>query len=139
MIKQTIHIKAYDWLVYCYFDTSSDNANEILSLINDIGINDEQFHKAEKHLLNTNSNSGLTYTNTDKHTSVVVVSQTTSPAETLNTFTHELRHLVDDIALVANIPNKGEEIAYLTGNIALKLASNLLDVACHCPICSHKN
>lgn len=68
--------------------------------------------------------------------SVVVIGHATSVEETVNTFSHELRHLVDDIAAVCGITVSGEEVAYLTGDIALTLASSLLHIVCECPICS---
>ncbi len=137
MIKQKLYIDQYDWLIYCFFATTDENAREILSLIDYIGISDEQYERASQHLHRGVKNSGMTYSSPNQHISVMVISETTSSAETLNTFTHELRHLVDDICMACDIPNSGEQVAYLTGDIALALASNLLALACNCPVCSH--
>lgn len=139
MIKQKLYIDHYDWLVYCFFDTAEKDAPAILRLLDTIGINDEQYEQASAHLHSTERNNGMTYSHPKHNISIMVISETTSPAETLNTFTHELRHLVDDISRALRIEQNGEEVAYLTGDIALRLASHLLYLTCQCPMCSsHK-
>lgn len=54
-------------------------------------------------------------------------------AEFLDSFTHELRHLADDIATFLGINLRGEEVAYLTGDTTRDLA----EVVCRlgCPDC----
>ena len=136
MIKQKLFIDRYEWLVYCFFATTADDAPDILRLIDMVGINDEQYERASQLLHSPAKNIGMTYSHPDHHISVMVISETTTPAETLNTFSHELRHLADDIALANDIPPRGEQVAYLTGDIAMTLAANLLQIVCDCPICS---
>ncbi len=136
MIRQRIYVERYDWLVYCYFDCRADDADVILRILDEIGINDEQYARARSSLHRSVVNSGMTFSNIGKSVSVVVISHTSSPEQTLNTFSHELRHLADDIGLVNGIAVRGEEIAYLTGDIAMALASRLLEHVCECPICS---
>lgn len=137
MIKQKVYIDQHDWLVYCFFATRSSDAREILSLIDYVGIGEEQYGKAKRHLIKAEYNSGVTFSNLSKHTSVMVFSETTSAEQMVNTFAHELRHLADDIGMARGIPSSGEEIAYLTGDVAMVLAANLLEVVCNCPVCSH--
>lgn len=139
MIRQSIYIEEYDWLVYCYFATHSQDAPEILDMIDRIGISEDKYHQAEEHLFRSDYNSGITFSNIGKRASVMVFSHTSSARQMLNTFAHELRHLADDIALASNIPSRGEQVAYLTGDIAMTLAASLLQIVCDCPICSfHK-
>ena len=137
MTKNKIYIDRYDWTVYCFFDTKIKDATAVLERLDQVGIPDREYYDAAANLYSGEINSGLTYTNPDRRTSVIVISHTTSPEQTLNTFTHELRHLADDIAAVCDIPSHGEQVAYLTGDIAMTLAANLLHIACDCPICSH--
>ena len=72
----------------------------------------------------------MTYSSPELHESVLVIGQADSAEEVINTFSHELRHLVDDIAVVYDIVSGSEEVAYLTGNIALSLAAVLLQIVC---------
>lgn len=136
MIREQLYIEPYDWTVYAYMDAKSGNAEEILQQLEQIGISAAEFMKAERHLQKAVRNSGMTYSSGTKRESVVVIAHSTSEQETLNTFTHELRHLVDDIATASGIPSRGEEVAYLTGNISLGLAAGLLKTICECPVCS---
>lgn len=136
MIQQDVYIEREDWLVHCFLATNRDDTEPILSLLEDIGITPQQMMRAERHIYRATLNSGMTYSNPIKRKSVFVVAATTSDEEMVNTFSHELRHLVDDIAEANGIPTNGEHIAYLTGDIAMAIAANLLQLACHCPICS---
>lgn len=78
-------------------------------------------------------NGGFTYTNALMMCSCVFIGASTSGAEFLDSFTHELRHLADDIATYLGIDLRGERVAYLTGDTARDLA----DVICSlgCPNC----
>lgn len=136
MIRDEIIIEQFDWHVYVYMAAAKDDAQEILAKLDEIGIRASEYMRAERHLQRAVRDSGMTYSNPDARTSVVVISHATSVAETVNTFSHELRHLVDDIAAACGITVSGEEVAYLTGDIALTLASSLLHIVCECPICS---
>lgn len=48
----------------------------------------------------------------------------------LNSFEHELRHLVDDIADVLDIGIKGEDVAYLTGDLNALLFEDIHPFIC---------
>ena len=78
-------------------------------------------------------NTGFTYSNPSMRHSVVVIGKTTSGKEFLNTFVHEVRHLADDIAIANCIDLRGEDVAYLSGDIA----SSLFDIVGQflCPKC----
>lgn len=135
MIRQTINIKQYGWDVYVFMAATAADATEIIGVLDSIGISGEQFMRAERHLQRAVRDSGMTYSSGRTRESVMVISQSTSPEETINTFSHELRHLADDIAEALHIPNRGEEVAYLTGDVACALAGSLLYIACQCPKC----
>ena len=137
MIRDEIIIERYDWHVYVYMAASKDDATEILRKLESIGIDGQQYMRAERHLQKAfRDNTGMTYSNLDTRTTVMVIGRSTSEAETVNTFSHELRHLSDDLAEACRIPHHGEEIAYLTGDIACVLAGSLLRIVCDCPKCS---
>ena len=135
MIRQTINIEQYGWDVYVFMAATADDAPDIIKVLNDIGISAAQFMRAERHLQRAVHDSGMTYSSGRTRESVVVISQSSSPEQTINTFSHELRHLADDIANAIHLPNGGEEIAYLTGDIACALAGSLLHIICECPKC----
>lgn len=138
MIRDEILIEQYDWRVYVYLAATKDDAPEILRKLESIGIDGQQYMRAERHLQKAfHDNTGMTYSNLDTRTTVMVIGRSTSEAETVNTFSHELRHLGDDFAEACTIPHHGEEIAYLTGDIACVLAGSLLRIVCDCSKCSN--
>lgn len=136
MIRQELYVEPYDWTVYAFLGAKPKDAGIILSALDHIGINAAQYMRAERHLQRTFKDGGMNYSSQGNRKSVMVVGVSSSDQETLNTFSHELRHLVDDIATANNIPTIGEEVAYLTGNIALGLSACLLRIVCECPVCS---
>lgn len=137
MIRDEIIIERYDWRVYVYMAASKDDAPEILRKLESIGIDGQQYMRAERHLQKAfRDNTGMTYSNLDTRTTVMVIGRSTTEKEMVNTFSHELRHLSDDLAEACGIPHHGEEIAYLTGDIACVLAGSLLRIVCDCPKCS---
>lgn len=135
MIRQEINIERYGWDVYVFMAATMDDAPEILNELERIGISASEFMRAERHLQRAVMDSGMTYSSSRTRESVVVISRSTSPEQTINTFSHELRHLVDDITKALGIPKNGEEVAYLTGDIACALAGSLLHIVCQCPKC----
>lgn len=135
MIRQVVHIERYDWDVYFYMAATAEDSPEILAKLEEIGISAGEFMRAERHIERATRDSGMTYPSLEKRTSVVVVAHSTSAEQSINTFVHELRHLTDDIAIAEGIPSRGEEVAYLAGDVACLLAGTLLQVVCDCPTC----
>ena len=77
--------------------------------------------------------SGFTYSNPDIRRSVMVIGKTSSGPQFLNSFTHELRHLVDDIAKADGMEMSGEGVAYLSGDTAMAMADIVCRLSCdHC-------
>ena len=137
MIRQKIYIDRYDWIVHCFFAAKPTDATEILAKLVLLGINKEEFYRASEHLHSSDANGGMTYSSRIRRESVVVFGHASSSKEALNTFTHELRHLADDICSSSDIPCSGEPVAYLTGDISMQLAANLLHIVCECPLCKN--
>ncbi len=74
--------------------------------------------------------TGFTYSNKRNHESVMVVGLASSAKEEMNSIVHEIRHLVDDIASSYNLVPCGEDVAYLSGDIAMKMYENTKNLFC---------
>jgi len=74
-------------------------------------------HKSFR-LLTRGINSGFTYTNSDIHTSILVVNVSSSVDEYINTFNHEKNHVEMHICEEYDIDPYSEEAAYLSGELA---------------------
>ena len=64
---------------------------------------------------------GFTYTNPSKRTSIVGISATSSQEEFLNTIVHEAKHVQSHICAYYNVPEDGEQAAYLIGYIVQRM------------------
>lgn len=62
-------------------------------------------------------NTGFTYTDSKKKTSIVGISATSSRGELLNTIVHEAKHVQSDICAYYDVDESSEEAAYLIGYI----------------------
>ena len=97
------------WLCYFFF-RNSDLMSEQL---NRIGCSDKEINKANEIMQSLNS--GFTYTNMKEKTSVVGISVADSKEQWFNTLVHELKHIQSHICDYYDIPEHGEEAAYLIG------------------------
>ena len=64
---------------------------------------------------------GFTYTKPNKRLSIVGIAPTSSQAELLNTIVHEAKHVQSHICEYYNVPEDGEQAAYLIGYIVQKM------------------
>lgn len=63
----------------------------------------------------------------------MVIGLHSSPAQFLNSVEHEIRHLADDMASYFAMEPKGEEVAYLTGDINQQIINEVRLFICDCP------
>jgi len=68
-----------------------------------------------------NKDVGFTYTDPDKRTSIVGIAKTSSQGELLNTIVHEAKHVQSHICNYYNVPEDGEQAAYLIGFIVQRM------------------
>ena len=73
-------------------------------------------------------NTGFTYTNLDKRTSIVGISSTSSYEQFMNTIVHEAKHVQSHICEYYNVPEDSEEAAYLIGYIVQKMYRVFKDI-----------
>lgn len=137
MITVDIFIEKYDWDVRAYFAISRYDIDEICHSLKGIRCPLNFLNKSIRHMMRDKKNEGFTYSNKGRRESVMVVGKTTSGKEFLNSFTHELRHLTDDIASEIGMRLSGEEVAYLTGSLAMSMGDIVCKLSCNC--CRHKN
>lgn len=125
-----VYIKRCRWWVRIYFAVTCYHSDRILKDLDCLDCSDEIYFRAKWHLRKGNLNTGLTYSNTRARESVMVVGLSSTMGQFLNSFEHELRHLVDDIAGALNIAIKGEDVAYLTGDLNALLFEDIHPFIC---------
>ena len=132
MIRQNICIKDLVWLVRCLYYVDSNNADEILNLLWDMGCEIKTIERAERNLKSNKKDTGLCYSNFRNKESVFVISKTTSAAEFVNSWHHELSHLESHISDVFNLNRLGETASYISGDIAKKMVPKIKHLMCDC-------
>lgn len=131
MIYRRIEIA--QWTCDLYVSIDGYWIDEILEVFSSLDAPADVTRRIERNMLRNELDSGFTFSNPDLRRSVMVIGKPSSGAEFLNSFTHELRHLVDDIAMVDRMPTSGEGVAYLTGDTAMLAADIVCKMSCdHC-------
>lgn len=133
MRTMRLYISKCGWEVLMYFAVTTYYTDDIVRSLEGIYCPDDILSQAKEHLDKGRLDTGLTYSNKTLRKSVMVVGLTSSPAQFLNSFEHELRHLVDDIADTDDMPLAGEAVAYLTGDLNFDCWPAIHDFIC----CTH--
>lgn len=121
MITQDFYLPKYGWHVRAYYAVTTYWHDRILHDLWRIGCRGEELERARRNLTDGFRNTGLTYTNFEAGETVMVISLTSSPAEFLNSWMHEMRHLSRHIEQACGVSPYGEEAAYLAGAIGQKM------------------
>lgn len=121
--------------MHIYYAVTCYRTNAIMAALKSIGCPDSIIRMSKENLSSCKLDTGLTYSNTDRRETVMVIGIASSSAEFLNSFEHEKKHLEAHIANAYNIPPYGEEIAYLAGDIAQMLAKDIQMFICNCDCC----
>lgn len=137
MIQTTLYIKKYDWILKVFYAVTCYHTDEILISLKNIDCPDDIIERVNSNLQDFKMDTGFTYSNKKIRSTVMVIGLWSSKSQFLNSFSHELRHLLDDITETFNLPSSGEEVAYLTGEINEHLFNDVHLFTCDCKKCNH--
>lgn len=115
MIRQDIYLEKYDWSVIVCHVSQKEEVDEAMDLLASIDCKGNPLLEAYDHLSGDTLNSGLTYTNVSKRTSIVIIGKASSEGEYINSLTHEMFHVVAHVCNHIGIDMQGEEPCYLMG------------------------
>ena len=109
----------YDWEVTVLYECTCDDIDIIIETLQDINCPNKYIKEALHNLQTCNLNIGLTYSNTQLQSSVIVVNKTSSFSQLINTIAHEYYHLICHISRMLEIEDE-EELAYLNGDLNMR-------------------
>ena len=109
----------YDWEVTVLYECTCDDINIIMETLQNINCPNKYIKEALHNLQTCNLNIGLTYSNTQLQSSVIVVNKTSSFSQLINTIAHEYYHLICHVSKVLEIEDE-EELAYLNGDLNMR-------------------
>ncbi len=114
MIKDSFQI--YNWNVTILYECTCDDIDTIIETLKEINCPNKYIKEALNNLKTCNLNIGLTYSNMNLKSSVIVVNKTSSFSQLINTISHEYFHLICHISKALEIEDE-EELAYLNGDL----------------------
>jgi len=126
MIVQDIYIDDYDWLVVIFWFPRREYYDELIDELINADADNKIINKILKVI--SNINTGFTFTNYEQKVCVVGISKASSTGELLNTTTHESKHIQSAICSYYNIDEKGEQAAYLIGELAREICFVLCNI-----------
>ena len=128
MIARTLYLDR--WVCQFFFATGGEDAAGICRLLRRKGVSRRVVERACELIESGVLNSGFTISNGAIRHSVVFIGPTSSGAEFLDTFVHELRHLINDIADSLELDLDAEAPAYMAGDAARALADVVCKLGC---------
>ena len=120
LLGQEFTLKQWDWRVRVFYVVDLIPIDFIIEELYGIGCSKEDVQSAIYVLDSGDDNRGITFSNDQKRESIIVIGETTCPAQFSNSFDHEKLHLAMHIARTDDIDPFSEELAYLVGEIGLQ-------------------
>ena len=120
ILAQEFTLTKWNWRVRVFYVVDLIPIDFIIEELKGIGCNNKDIDTAISVLDNGEDNRGITFSNDKERESIIVIGETSCPAQFSNSFDHEKLHLAMHIARVDNINPFGEELAYLAGEIGFQ-------------------
>ena len=117
MIKDSFIIKG--WNVTILYECTCDDIDYIIETLKNIRCPKKFIEEALNNLETCKLNIGLTYSNMNLKSSVIIVNKTNSFAQLINTIAHEYFHLICHLSKGLEIQDE-EELAYLNGDLNMR-------------------
>ena len=109
----------YSWKIKIFYECTCDDTDYIINALMDINCPSKYIKEAIDNLDSCNLNIGLTYSNLNLRSSVIVISKTSSFAQLINTVSHEYYHLICHISKTLKELDE-EDFATLNGNLNMQ-------------------
>lgn len=131
MTYQEFYLPKYEWVVFAFYDTTKDNADDVMKCLFEIGCSASVAQKAYSNLISGELNTGLTFSK--KHQTCIVLGRASDKQNFAHTFTHEITHCAIHIAKEHNIRLDSEALAYIAGDVGAKMLPYASKFLCdHC-------
>ena len=132
MIIQDFCIPNYGWRVRVYYAVTMYRTDDILKDFAEAGCRGIQLKRAYNSLKRNALDTGITYSNFGRRETVMVISLTSTAAEFLNSWMHEMQHLCRHVSAAFGIDPYGEEAAYLAGDVGQRMFPAARRFLCDC-------
>lgn len=130
MIRQDIRLEAEQWDITVFYAVTHYEMDEIMKTLIEAGCEGRNLELAYRNLTAGMMDTGLCFSGKGK--SVVVISVASSARQFMNSMAHELHHLSSHIAQAVGYDLLGEEVCYMTGEIAERMHTVAGRYLCEC-------
>lgn len=134
MIRQDFYLGNHDWHFSVYYGVRTEqDICEVYDKLLDSGMGMRNACRALQEL--SQYDSGYTHTDFNRRETLMFMSKTTSHEQMYDSIQHETRHAADHIGEYCGMEARGEDSAYLQGEIARKMFPGAAMVIC--PKCNN--
>lgn len=109
----------YNWNIKVMYECTCDDIDIIIKTLREIHCPNKYIKEALNNLETCDLNIGLTYSNLNLRSSVIIIGKTSSFSQLINTVSHEYYHLICHLSKSLNIKDE-EELASLNGNLNMR-------------------
>ena len=120
LLGQEFKLKDWNWKVRVFYVVDLIPIDFIINELEGIGCTKDDINDAINVLDTEEDNKGITFSNSFTRESIIVIGETSCPAQFSHSFDHEKLHLAMHIAKEDNIDPFSEELAYLVGEIGFQ-------------------
>lgn len=120
LLCQEFRLEDWNWYVKVFYVVDYIPIDYLIKELEKIGCDNNDIQLAINVLDSGDDNRGITFSNNVSRESVIVIGETSCPAEFLHSYDHEKLHLAMHIAKEDKIDPFSEELAYLIGDIGFK-------------------
>lgn len=121
VLAQEFYLYDYFWNVKVFYVVDNFPKDYIAKELKSIGCVGEDLENALNVLNPKEENRGVTFSNVKDRESIIIIGETSCPAQFQHTYDHEKIHLAMHIAKSFNIDPYSEKLAYLVGDIGLEM------------------
>ena len=119
MIAQYIQLGKRGWNVLVYYGVNKEDFIEVEDALRQLGCSRPDIRRSLKVL--TRENTGFTFSNSEYKMSIVCIGPSSDISQFVNTSIHEAKHVQSHICAYYDIPEDGEEAAYLIGYLVQRM------------------
>ena len=131
MIKQIFEVEHY-WEVIVYYDVNFDLFKDIILEMRRMGATADSIYEVYD-MLAMDKAKAATYSNLEKHVSLVLFNSHESQEDYLNSIVHEAEHVKQAMLQAYQVEDKGEPPAYTIGYLVSQMYQAFKDIVCNCP------
>lgn len=121
VLCQEFRLLDWNWKVKVFYVVDLIPIDYIIDQLKSIDCSEEDIDSAIAVLDSEVYNRGITFSNNETRESVIVIGETSCPAQFAHSYDHEKLHLTMHIAKQDKIDPFGEELAYLSGEIGFQM------------------